>query len=53
MLKGLLMKVRWGTELTKEDLDLAKEMSFLEVFKSSYLTPKSIMVKYDKNMKRR
>lgn len=53
MLKDLLLNVRWGNQLTKEDLALAKEMSFWEVFKSSYLIPKSIMVKYDKKMRRR
>ena len=53
MLKNLLLKVRWGNELTKEDLKLAEGLTFWEILTSSYLTPKTIFVKFDRNMRRR
>lgn len=53
MLKNLLLKVRWGNELTKEDLEIAEGLTFWEILTSSYLTPKTINVKFNRNMRRR
>ena len=53
MFKNLLMRVRWGKELVREDYAVAEGLSFWQLLTSSYLTPKSIVVKYDRNIKRR
>lgn len=53
MLKNLLIRTRWGNELTKGDLELSRSMTFWEVLVSSYLNPKTIVVKFDRKMRRR
>jgi len=52
-LKNLLIRARWGDTLTKQDITLASEMSFFEVFASSYLNPKSARVRTSKTLMRR
>lgn len=52
-LKNLLIHVRWGDTLTEQDIALASEMSFLEIFASSYLNPKTPRVRTSKTLRRR
>ena len=53
MLKNLLMSIRWGKELVREDYVVAEGLSFWQILTSSYLSPKSIAVMYNRNIKRR
>ena len=53
VLKALLILVRWGNNLTDQDIYLANEMTFMEVFHSSYLTSHTIYTKYNNQIKRR
>lgn len=52
-LKNLLIHARWGNQLTLNDISLANEMTLVEVFKSSYLLPKTKRVTCDSQMRRR
>lgn len=53
LFKALLIVVRWGDQLSDQDIHLANEMTFMEVFRSSYLTPKTVRVAFDRQLKRR
>ena len=52
-LRLLLIQVRWGDALTSQDIALASEMSFWEVFKSSYLIAKTARIRTSRSMMRR
>ena len=53
LLKTFLIYTRWGDQVTREDLFLAKDMTFMEVWKSSFLLPKTARVKFDRRLRRR
>lgn len=52
-LKNYLIEVRWGNTLTPQDRFLAAEMTFLQLFKSSYLLPKTLRVASSWTLRRR
>ena len=49
-MKYWLAKVRWGDNLTWQDLEFLNDLTFFEVFRSSYLLPHSA---YSRNIPRR
>jgi len=52
-LKNLLIRVRWGNQLTHLDYDVARYMTLVEVLQSSYLQPKTKRVICDSRLRRR
>jgi hypothetical protein len=52
-LKNNILWIRWGDALDSADYALGKEMTFLEVLKSSFMTPKSVLTRNNKKMLRR
>ena len=52
-LKQLLARVRWGDQLTGEDILLVEELTLLQVFGSSYLTPKTLKLRSTSRLPRR
>ena len=51
--KRLLIQTRWGGQLTPEDYFLAADMTFMEIWKSSFLCPKTARVRTAKRLLRR
>ena len=52
-LKTQLINLRWGDQLTPQDRFLAKEMTLMEVWQSSYLLPKTARIRCDRRLLRR
>ena len=52
-LKTQLINLRWGDQLTAQDRFLVKEMTFMEVWKSSFLLPKTARVATSRTIRRR
>lgn len=52
-LRILLATIRWGNQLTVEDVMLAKSMSLVELIQSSFLNAKTIRVRCNSIIKRR
>ena len=52
-LKTQLINLRWGDQLTAQDRFLVKEMTFMEVWKSSFLLPKTARVASSRTIRRR
>ena len=52
-LKNLLIETRWGNQLTAQDRFLVKEMTFMEVWKSSFLLPKTARIATSRTIRRR
>ena len=44
-LRLLIAELRWGDELTKQDREFIKELTFGQVLFSSYLLPKTARVR--------
>ena len=52
-LKTLLINTRWGDQVTAQDRFLVKEMTFMEVWKSSFLLPKTARIATSRTIRRR
>ena len=52
-LRLCLAETRWGDQLTKQDLEFIKELTFFEVFASSYLLPKTAQLRTTRTLLRR
>lgn len=52
-LKTQLIELRWGDQLTPADRFLANEMTFGEVWRSSFLLPKTARVATSRFLRRR
>ncbi|WNL51094.1 hypothetical protein SCREM2_gp175 [Synechococcus phage S-CREM2] len=52
-LKNYLIETRWGNTLTPQDRFLAREMTVLQLFRSSYLLPKTNRIATSLTIRRR